>query len=139
MTETLELTEAAREFLVEHVYDYENAERRYPETLPQNAECFTTLAQLKRQVTASGSHWFDPNTMRCFNSRIAPRLIGSRFFISSERMDDDSPRLYKVRWVVDGKLGRLAVYNFEDTFDTLDKAKRFAKTAHALIPFSPGE
>lgn len=140
MTKTLELTAAAREFLIEHVYNYEDAERRWPETLPQNAECFTTLAQLKRQVTASGSHWFTAGTMDYWNSRIAPRLVGSRFFISSERMDDRSPRLYKVRWVVgDEAGGRLSIYNFEDVFDSLDKAKRFAKTAHALIPFSPGE
>lgn len=135
----MKLTTAAREFLVEHVFDYDNAEARYPETLPQVAECFTTVAQLKRQVSASGSHFFDSDTMGFFNSRVAPRLIGSRFFITSEQMDHRSPRLWRVRWIAQGTNGHLVAYGFEGRFDTLDKAKRFAKTAHALIPFSPGE
>lgn len=125
------LSAEAREFLIEHVYDYENAERRYPETLPQNAVDFTNIDALKRYVSSTGSFWFSKDTMRYFNCRIAPRIIGSRFYISSERMDHDYPRVYTVRWVVESG----AVYSFETKFDTLDKAKRFAAKAHELIPF----
>lgn len=131
------MTDTALEFGREHIYDYDRAVERYPETLPQAATAWTSVGALRAAVAASGSHWFDKATMRYFNSRVAPGMIGARFFITSERMDDESPRLYKVRWVAqrDNVEHPYAVYNFETVFDSLAKARTFAKKAHSILPY----
>jgi hypothetical protein len=45
------------------------------------------------------SHWFSPDAMRFFNSRVHPDVYGGRFFVSSERAGWDRPRRYTVRMV----------------------------------------
>lgn len=55
------------------------------------------LALVSHQL---GSHWFAPNTMRFFRSRVSRQVFGGKYFISSE--DTSSPyypdvRKYSVR------------------------------------------
>ena len=59
-----------------------------------------TLDQIKRAAIGAGSHWLDPASMRFFNSRLGQTVYpipGGALFISSERFDYSSPRLYSVR------------------------------------------
>jgi hypothetical protein len=54
----------------------------------------------------AGSHWFDPDTLRFFGSRIGDTLYGRRFFTSSEYASfDRRGRKYTVRVVLpDGSI-----------------------------------
>lgn len=61
---------------------------------------FRTMADVKFKNKASGHHWFSPDTMRFFSSRVETGLLYGRYFVTSERFDDDFPRLYTVREVV---------------------------------------
>lgn len=135
---TVELTEEALAFLQEHVYEFDRDRDRFGYTMPWSALAYTSVAALRADVNSSGSHFFSPGTMRYWKSRVAPSLIGSRFFITSEKMDH-YPRIYTVRWVTKTDYGsgnlQCSIYRFEANFDSLDKAKRFARKAHDLIPF----
>jgi hypothetical protein len=58
---------------------------------------FKTLAEVKAANKANGNHWFERSTMRFFNSVIESRLMDGGFFITSERMELEFPKLYTVR------------------------------------------
>lgn len=58
---------------------------------------YHTIAEIKRANHDTGQHFFESSTMRFFGSRIAPGVIGGRFFITSEQRERDCPRLYTVR------------------------------------------
>jgi len=60
---------------------------------------FDTMDEVREANRAAGRHWFEPSTMRFFNSRIGSELYGNKYFISSERFDYNSPRLYTIRYV----------------------------------------
>lgn len=60
---------------------------------------YVDMAEVRR---AHRGHWFDRDTLRFFRSRVAEYGYGSAdgarvYFVSSERFDDRSPRLYSVR------------------------------------------
>lgn len=59
-----------------------------------------TMSHIKSYCWNHGSHFFSPDTMRFFSSRIqmTPPYKG-RVFVTSERMNWNSPRLYTVRAV----------------------------------------
>lgn len=63
-----------------------------------------TLPQIKAANAAAGGHWFSPDTLRFFSSRISattygPDAQGRVYFVSSERgFDYDTPRRYTVRY-----------------------------------------
>lgn len=125
----------AEEFMTAHVNDYARTREHYAYSLPDAALTFTDMAHLRRAVTGSGSHFFDRDAVKFFNSRIGTTLYGHRFFVTSEAMDADSPRVYSVRWV-----GRytdatcLQVDRFETKFSTREDAIAFAKLAAKTIP-----
>lgn len=53
----------------------------------------------------AGSHFFDPDTMRFFRSRVGERVYNGRFFVTSEQNDhggirSPEPRRYTVRVVI---------------------------------------
>lgn len=59
-----------------------------------------TLDQIVRATKDGGSHFFDPETMRFFCSRISDKIHhgpGGIFFVTSERFNSVSPRYYTVR------------------------------------------
>ncbi len=58
---------------------------------------YRAIADVRAANKAVGGHWFDRSSMRFFNSVIESGLIGGRFFVTSERMDLDRPKLYSVR------------------------------------------
>lgn len=54
----------------------------------------------------AGFHWFDPDTLRFFGSRISESSWDGRYFISSEHNFDRSARLYTIREAMsDGSIG----------------------------------
>lgn len=54
--------------------------------------------ELAREAKRAGSHWFDRDTLRWFDSRILEDIYDGRFFISSERNKyGDDVRRYTVR------------------------------------------
>lgn len=61
---------------------------------------YRTLDDIKERNRRLGQHWFDPETMRFFSSRIQatiyPMPDGSALFVSSER-GPDNIRKYSVR------------------------------------------
>lgn len=62
---------------------------------------YRTMAQIRKANGASGHHWFEPQSMGFFDSRIESDVIHGRLFVSSEQhhpFDGPSdPRLYTVR------------------------------------------
>ena len=73
-------------------------------------------------------HYFEPSTMRFFDSRVLERVIhdgaGKVYFVTSERFDSRSPRLYSVRSM-----------NSEGSIDTVGKFQEYgtAKQAQGVI------
>ena len=59
---------------------------------------FHSMYEVKRHNRQNGYHFFEPSSMRFFNSRIQndPPYKG-RYFVTSERFDYSSPRLYTIR------------------------------------------
>lgn len=61
------------------------------------------ITEIKMANRAIGHHWFEPGTMRFFNSRIETReVIGGRYFVTSEQFEDSRgarpyPRTYTIR------------------------------------------
>lgn len=70
-----------------------------------------TLDDIKARNAWAGNHWFTPDTMRWFRSRVSETVYpipatGGAFFVTSERNDmGDHPRLYSVRYASrDGRI-----------------------------------
>lgn len=128
-----------REFLSAHVDAWETVVEHYPYSLPMSAESFVgDVSALRRAVTESGSHFFDRDAMRFFNSYVSKgRVIGGRFFITSEKMDGpERERQYSVRWVYRAPTTEmLQIDRFTDRFDSLQAARDFAYHAHEVLPF----
>ena len=58
---------------------------------------FSNMADVRNANRELGHHFFDRDTMRFFDSKIVGALIGGRYFITSERFNAESPRLYTIR------------------------------------------
>ncbi len=57
-----------------------------------------TITEIKKANKGTGGHWFDPDTMRFFGSRILPTVYGGTVFITSEYTGfDRTGRAYTVR------------------------------------------
>ena len=62
-----------------------------------------TLDDIKAANRRAGKYWFSADTLRFFRSRISETVYpvaatGGALFISSERFDESSPRLFTVRY-----------------------------------------
>jgi hypothetical protein len=62
---------------------------------------FFTIEQVRAANEAAGQHWFSPDTMRFFGSRIASEVIRGRFFISTEQGPRDSTPRATIRMAED--------------------------------------
>lgn len=83
-----------------------------------------TMAQAKQAHKNFGGHFFDREAMRFFNSKVESELIAGRFFITSERFDDNSPKLFTIREIAPngeilGDVGKFQ--EFETLSDALIK------------------
>ena len=62
---------------------------------------FNSIDEIKVANNDIGHHWFEPTSMRFFRSRVSNKVYGGHYFISSERYDDNSPRLFSIRKAAD--------------------------------------
>ena len=58
---------------------------------------FSTIRQIQYHNALTGHHFFEPSSMRFFNSRIHSDVYGGCIFVTSERSGWNAPRLYTVR------------------------------------------
>lgn len=86
-----------------------------------------TIEEIKQASKDAGGHWFDADTMRFFRSRIGHKaypVSDGAFFVTSERYDDDSPRLYTVRRAYDS--GEIETVGEFQGYATLEQANTAA-------------
>lgn len=86
---------------------------------------YRSIGDIKRANDRAGLHFFEASSMRFFNSRVLDGIYGGKLFVTSEKFDYASPRLYTVRIAhPDG-----SVESFSDfqEFKRADQAKRFAQ------------
>ena len=80
-----------------------------------------------------GGHFFDPKTMRAFQSRVLDTVYegpGGIFFVTSERVDT-GPRFYKVRHFYPDTGGITTYQGYSKGIVRLADAKALAETAAA--------
>ena len=61
---------------------------------------YYSMEDIKRANENAGRHFFEPDTMRFFKSRVGDTVfqgIGGIYFVTSEKFDWQSPRNYTVR------------------------------------------
>ena len=91
----------------------------------------TRSMQAVRAMVAGTTHWFDAGTMRFFRSRVARRAYQGPHaltFVSSERYDDATPRLYTVRCIVQREDGwHVATVGEFQAYATRREADRAAR------------
>ena len=86
---------------------------------------YSTIEEIKHANAASGGHWFAPDTMRFFGSRISHEIIGGCLFVSSELDFDGGQRWYTLRRArPDG--GIETIGNLQQ-YASLEAAKRAAR------------
>jgi len=67
---------------------------------------FHDIEDVKEANRRAGQHFFSPDTMRFFSSRVHDTLYAGRFFVTSERHRQRTERLYTVRIAYpDGHIG----------------------------------
>lgn len=66
---------------------------------------FRTIADIKRANKELGHHWFSPDTMRFFSSRVLREVYGGRYFVTSEQfypvLGEAYARRYTIRVAAD--------------------------------------
>lgn len=93
-----------------------------------------TMADIRSANKAAGHHWFDPSSMRFFNTIVSRSVYqgpGGVFFVSSEQFvgsQGADPRKYTVRTFdpANGHVGTLGEFN---VIRTIDEARSIAKAA----------
>lgn len=91
---------------------------------------FFTIKEVKQANKDLGHHWFSPDTIRFFNCRVLPTVYGGHYFITSEKYDYNSPRLYTIRFVSsDGSIDTVGDFQY---YETAGQAKKAIKEASKL-------
>jgi hypothetical protein len=84
--------------------------------------CYYTIRDIKAANKAANHHWFEPDTMRFFNSRICRKVLAGGFFVTSERYDCNTPRRYTVRLCLEN--GHIETIGDFQQFASADSAYR---------------
>ena len=101
---------------------------------------FRDMADVRRANGAAGYHFFNPDTMEFFHSRVESELLFGRWFVTSEQYDPDrpefGPRAYTARSVSPDARVRTARRGFA----TAKAAERWVgeQAAGALVAFVDG-
>lgn len=82
---------------------------------------FANMAEAKKAHKNFGGHFFDREAMKFFNSKVESQLIDGRFFITSERFNDESPKLFTIREIASNGEMLSDVGNFQE-FNSLESA-----------------
>lgn len=96
---------------------------------------YASIAEIKAANASIGAHFFEPATMRFFNSKIASRTVyGGRYFITSEQFVGSDhvaqPRMYTLRACYNGAIDTIGDFQ---QYRTIEEAKAAAK---ALAKFN---
>ena len=86
---------------------------------------FNNMKEVERTSLENGSHWFETKTMLFFGSSIKSKLMsyGNRqFFITSEQVDWEGPKLYTIREVLQDC--EIDTYGEFRQFESLESAKK---------------
>jgi len=84
-----------------------------------------SISDMRERNERMGNYFFSPDTMRFFKSRIlGGSLFKDKYFITSEKQDYDSPRLFTVR-SFDYESGEVGSVSEFQEFERLVDAKRF--------------
>jgi len=80
---------------------------------------FENITEVKLAHKAQGGHFFDRQAMRFFNSKVESKVVSGRYFVTSERYDTDSPKLFTVREVAPSgeMLGDLFGFQSHDSLE----------------------
>jgi hypothetical protein len=102
-----------------------------------------TINAIQRAIHDAGSHWFDPDTMRFFGTRVLNGTVfqgdGGVYFVTSEwdgfRGKDEGKRAYTVRKFVPDSadietIGE--VYQYHDADDAVEAASTLAGKGEAI-------
>lgn len=95
---------------------------------------YDSVDALRKAVTESGSHFFDRETLKHFDSQIGETLYGGRFFVTGEADDYDDERRYTVRGAVRRKPGDVTIVTVGKYrgYATKEDAEIAAKQAASL-------
>lgn len=99
-----------------------------------------SMKAIKAVAREVSNPWFDRETMSFFDSRVSDKVYpasdGSCYFVSSERFDAQSPRLYTVRRAFCDEYGEFHIQTVGEFqgFNTRETAHRSAKLS-ASNPF----
>lgn len=88
---------------------------------------FFTISDIKRANRDAGHHYFEPDTMRFFKSRVMDFVTGGRFFVTSEQNGYSEPRMWSVREAMPD--GAIESYSEFQEYSSGAAAKRAAKQA----------
>lgn len=86
-----------------------------------------SIEEIMKANEEAGFFFFSAGAMRFFNSRVSSYTRG-RFFITSERLDMEFPRLYSVRYL--DEKGSVTTINDFQEYATLEQAKRALDNAY---------
>jgi len=95
-----------------------------------------SIEEIERYNERSGFHFFKPDTMRFFHSRVYPQIYGGRYFITSERCTwgEGHPRLYTVRQALpDGRCVSMGAFQQYKTLSAARSAAAKLASADASI------
>lgn len=84
--------------------------------------CYYTIRDIKAANAAAGHFFFEPATMRFFDSRICRKVLAGGFFVTSERFSASTARLYTVRLCLDN--GHVETIGEFQQFSSADSARR---------------
>lgn len=93
-------------------------------------ETIWTVNTIRDAVRATGSHWFDPDTMRAFGTRVLPSVyqgVGGIYFVTSDH-DFDRTRKYSVRRF-DPTRSKIDTVGEVASYATAQEARTAAKAA----------
>lgn len=90
---------------------------------------FASMADVKRANREHGHYFFEPDTLRFFDSRVGRTLYGGRYFVTSEQFHDgrgySAPRMYTIREALPS--GEIKTVGEFQEYETSAEANRVAR------------
>ncbi len=106
---------------------------------PRTRTVYANIADIKRANKALGHYFFEPDTMRFFNSRVGSKVYGGRYFITSEQrepypyrdmsgnLQPATERRYTIREAMpDGSISTVGDFHSLSKSEAKREAKRLA-------------
>ena len=87
---------------------------------------YTRIEEIERANDRAGYHYFEPATMRFFDSRVLSGVYDGRFFITSERF-----KMYEPRYRVDPRMYTIREAFPDGQIDTVGAFQAFGSAATA--------